>query len=341
MASSLSIQLSPSERQYILDGCADNCRSDGRDREEFRLYTIVSSSSASEETTDPPLILSNGSARLFLSSSGGKAATHILCSIKAELGHPSEERPHQGSLQIHVEDSLAGASSAKRQSEKDRNYLQSILVDVLGPTLLDLDALCILPYHYAFQVNVDVEILSGTAGNLIDACSHVIRAALENTFLPKVIPSSAATNNNNSKDPTGSTSSDLILESDMAQAVVPAGSSVVGVTVTVCLRSAIDNNSQQKKSFLLLLDASLEEESCSYCQVHVAVDTGEDSGEEPVVCALRKTGEGSVPWDLLPEITALAIRAVPKAKNAYKSSIKNALVSGHSKSLLQGQFEIQ
>ena len=350
MASNLSTQLSPSERQYILDGCADNCRNDGRTRQEIRPYTIVTSSETTRDSGStseegyPPLILSNGSARLFLSSSGA-AATHILCSVKAELGHPSEDNPYEGNIQIHVEDSLGGAALSRRQSQEERNYLQAIIAELLAPNLLDLKSLCIMPHHYAFTINIDVEILSGTAGNLIDACGHTIRAALQNTLLPSIVPSSTAASSSTGKEPTGSTSSDLLLDSDIRQATTPAGleRAPVVVTVTVCQRPSSSSSTAANGSFLLLLDASLEEESCSFCQVHVAVDPGDaDDNDnaaksEPEICALRKTGTGSLPWALLPDITALAMTAVPTAKAAFQTSKSTS----ESQGLLQGQFAIQ
>lgn len=350
MASNLSTQISPSERQYILDGCADNCRNDGRTTQEMRPYTIVTSSETDSSGADgqegqPPLILSNGSARLFLSSSG-TAATHILCSVKAELGHPSEDNPYEGNIQIHVEDSLGGAALSRRQSQEERNYLQAIISELLAPNLLDLRSLCIMPHHYAFTINIDVEILSGSAGNLIDCCGHIIRAALQNTLLPSIVPSSTAKNSSTSssstgKEPTGSTSSDLLLDSDIRHAKSPAGleRAPVVVTVTVCQRPP--SSVAAGNSFLLLLDATLEEESCSFCQVHVAVDLGEgaDGGKsEPEICALRKTGAGSLPWALLPDITALAISAVPTANDSFQySKAATAELLGP----LQGQFAIQ
>jgi exosome complex RNA-binding protein Rrp42 (RNase PH superfamily) len=94
----------------------------------------------------------------------------------------------------------------------------------------------------------------------------------------------------------------------------------------------------ESNSYLLLLDASLEEEACSYCQVHVAVDPPGDSNSEPTICALRKTGVGSLPWALLPDITALAFQGVPKAMESYRMA-KSLLSEQHN--LLQEQIAIQ
>mgnify|MGYP005845664037 CR=1 FL=1 len=323
--------LSSSEKQYILDGCYDNCRVDGRTRDEFRLYTIVTSSESSDGSFEghPPLILSNGSARLFFSASG-TTATQILCSVKAELGHPADDRPSEGSIQIHVEDTLAAASSSRKKNEEERNYLQSILSELLAPNLLDLKSLCIIPGLYAWTLNIDIMVLSGTAGNLVDASSHAVRAALQSTLLPLVFPSTAPTSTN--KSATGSSSTDLLLDSDISQAKQPVGleSAPVVITVTVC-------KSPSSAQLLLLLDATLEEEACSHCQVHVAVAPGHDKGEEPVIYALRKTGLGSLPWALLPDITNLAIQSISKSK----SSFRPANLTSASEALLQEQFSVQ
>jgi exosome complex component RRP42 len=279
------------------------------------------------------LILSNGSARLFFSASG-TTATHILCSVKAELGHPADEKPNEGSVQIHVEDTLAAASSSRRKSEEERNYLQSILSELLAPNLLDLESLCIIPGLYAWTLNVDILLLSGSAGNLVDAASHAIRAALQNTMLPLVTPSapSAMPSSKSDGKVTGSTSTDLLLDSDISQARPPTGleNAPVVITVTVC-------KAPSSSKLLLLLDATLEEEACSYCQVHVAVDPGDGKTSEPMIGALRKTGLGSLPWALLPDITSLAIHAVSKSKSAFRQ----ATLTSPSQSLLQEQFSVQ
>lgn len=333
MASILSAQLSDSEKRYLVDGIADDCRIDGRSREEIRPHAIVTNSKATTESGDghPPLVLSNGSARLMLSASGS-AATHILCSVKVELGRPSESNSNQGCVMIHVEDSQASTSQSRRKADEERNYLQSIISELLGENLLDLESLCVIPNYYAFTVNVDVEILSGTAGNLVDACCHTILAALQNTLLPNITPSSTAGSANTASIKEQATS-DLILESDIRQAIIPAGieRAPIVVTVTVCQRS-------ESNSFLLVLDASLEEEACSYCQVHVAVDPPGDS--EPTICSLRKTGSGALPWVLLPDITALAFQGVPKAMESYRIA-KPLQILSQQQSMLQEQVSIQ
>ena len=75
-----------------------------------------------------------------------------------------------------------------------------------------------------------------------------------------------------------------------------------------------------------------------FCQVHVAVAAGSDK-QEPEICALRKTGMGSLPWALLPDITALAISAVPIVQRAFGSGSQST--SSEKLGILQGQFAIQ
>lgn len=342
MATNQTLKLSASERQYILDGIRDNIRADGRSRNQFRQYTIVTGQQSDDSVgrgpqqhrEQPALILSNGSARVFFAS----GATHIICSVKAELSHPSPEKPTMGQFEIHV-DSLTSAAS-RRKTEEDNNHLKSILSALLVTHLLDLEALCIAP-GYAWKLNVDLLVLSGTAANLVDPCSHVIQAALQQTLLPNVSPtiknttsaSIPSTGTIGSISTHGSAQIDLLLESDIAQARPPPGIDKAPIVVTVTVCQAIEPNGLPSK-LSLLLDATVEEQACSYCQVHVAIDANK---VEPTICSLRKTGEASLPFDMLQNIIDFAINSVPKAKEAFQTSVSTLA----SPALLQEQFAIQ
>jgi exosome complex RNA-binding protein Rrp42 (RNase PH superfamily) len=349
----MNMMMSDSDKNYLIDGCADDCRMDGRERDEMRRYTVVTSTTPSvhnnnnNSNTNGPLSFSNGSARLLLSSNS--ASTHLLCSVKVEVGTPSATTPHQGMVLIHVEDCLAAAagSGSRKQAEQDRSTLESLLTQLLSEHVVDLHDLCIVPYQYAFTVHVDVEILAANAGSLPEACSHVIRAALQTTLFPNIVPFSSSSSTTTTPSTTGLSTSDLILDPDISQATFRAArrdhSVVMIVTITVC---------QRGDSFLLLLDASREEEACSSCQVHVTVMTypndNDTKDKEPLICALQKTGQGSLPWALLPDITTMAMNAVPKAMACYKIATTTTTTSStshssqqHQPHILQPQLDIQ
>ena len=125
------VLISSSENQFILEGCRDNCRQDGRSRDEFRSYAIVSSDSnaiASDQhqRLQPPLVLSNGSARLLMST----GETDLVCSVRAELAHPAIDRPNSGVLEIHVD------TTRKSSRNNSLDELESTLSRLLSNHLV-------------------------------------------------------------------------------------------------------------------------------------------------------------------------------------------------------------
>lgn len=267
--------VSSSERNYIIQGCQENCRQDGRSREEFRGYSLVveSSSTELELNQQPPLVLSNGSARVFL----GTGEIHILVSVKAELVVPALNHPDEGTVNVHVD------LMHKRDEE-----LESTLSNLLIPHLVDTKKLCIVPNHYAWSLHLDVLILAASGGSLLDACSQGINAALQNTRLPKVTYTPA----NAGDKPT------LQVDSDISKADHIPGVSGAPVIVTVSMLKC--------PAPVFILDASLEEESCAFAQVHVVL---EQTAGEPTICALHKAGGGSLPFSLLQDLTSFVLKA--------------------------------
>ena len=93
--------ISSSEQKYIVEGCRENCRQDGRSRQEFQSYSTISGGSHKADGMEdqPTLVLSNGSARTFLAT----GETHVLTSVKAELVVPAISHPNSGVIDIHVD----------------------------------------------------------------------------------------------------------------------------------------------------------------------------------------------------------------------------------------------
>jgi exosome complex component RRP42 len=383
MASSLllSTQLSQSEQDFIRQGCRDDCRSDGRTRDEFRSYTIVTGHDATDADNDtnmedangskshqqqqpPPLVLSNGSARLFSSSAGCCNHTHILCSVKAEVVHPAPNQPNQGVVELYVDTlttALGNGNSRSRQRQQTDGWtatLQQLLVE----HLVDLSALVIVPGMYVWRLHVDLYLLQADAGSLLDAASHVMRAALANTLLPSITTTTSATTPNptTAMDKTATTDSsnnnantDLVVDGDVWKARPPPGVERAPILVTVavlkCPTSTATNTSTNTGNqhglpvHVLIVNATLEEEACAYCLVHVAVVTSPEGKQ--TVCACQKTGRGSLPVPLLPEIMATALAATGSAQQQYQiqqpSSQQGQGSAAASYGLLQEQFAMQ
>jgi exosome complex component RRP42 len=141
--------ISSSEQRFILEGCLDHCRQDGRARNQTRPYSIVSGSTSGDNANAngsdnnnnnaaSPLVLSNGSARLLLPT----GETHIICSIKAEIVHPSSLHPQKGVLELAVD--TLNASSRNEE-------LESTLLHLLGDFMVDYQQLCIVPHFYVWR----------------------------------------------------------------------------------------------------------------------------------------------------------------------------------------------
>lgn len=287
--------ISSSEELYILEGCRDNCRVDGRSRNEFRpYYSIVGD-----------FDLSYGSARVFLAT----GEIHVLVSVKAELVVPATERPNEGVVEVHV-DFMHG------YTHRDED-LESTLSDLLVPHLVDTKKLCICEDYFAWKLNIDLFVITSGGGSLLDACSQGIQAALHKTLLPRiaVVPTSEG----------GGDKPTIQVDSDIKSAASVPGVSDVPVVVTVSLL-------KHKKTPILIVDATGEEEACSFAQVHVVLDRGSSSSKEPMICALHKAGGGALPFGLLQDVTSFVLEV---------SASSQVVVSESLHHLLQDNFSIQ
>jgi exosome complex component RRP42 len=372
-----STQLSQSEQDFIRQGCRENCRSDGRTRDEFRSYTIVTGHDATDvdatsmndtsnsstpphqkhhQQQSPPLVLSNGSARLFSSSAGCCNNTHILCSVKAEVVHPAPNEPDKGVVELYVDTlttAIGSGGSSRAVQRKLQDGWTATLQQLLVEHLVDLSALCIVPGQYVWRLHVDLYLLQCDAGSLLDATSHVMRAALANTLLPSITTTTAAAPANTTTTKTASTvetsskdaNTDLVVDGDVWKARPPPGVERAPILVTVAVlkcKSAATSTTNKGPSLpvhVLIVNATLEEEACAYCLVHVAIVTAADGTK--TVCACQKTGRGSLPVPLLPEIIEKALAATGPAVQQYQIQQPSEQQAASSFGLLQEQFAMQ
>ncbi len=165
------VLLSEAERTYILHGIQDDLRVDGRACDSYRYM---------EFETDV-VSNTNGSTRFRL------ANTDILVGIKAEMGEPHPDTPNQGRLEFFV-DCTANATPQfeGRGGEELATQISSMLYRAYDhQQCLDLKSLCVVERQHCWVLYVDVLILE-CGGNLFDAVSMAVKAALYNTKLPAV-----------------------------------------------------------------------------------------------------------------------------------------------------------
>ncbi|XP_078689014.1 exosome complex component RRP42-like [Branchiostoma floridae x Branchiostoma belcheri] len=276
MSSTLGV-LSDAERLFIVHGVQDDLRSDGRACEDYRHVEVE---------TD---VVSNtsGSARLRLGN------TDILVGVKAEMGEPDPGRPKEGKLEFFVDCSANASPEFEGRGGEElaievSNALQRIFN---SKSTLDLTALCIIPGGQCWVLFVDVLVLE-CGGNLFDAVSLAVKAALFNTRIPTVIVTA---------DDEGQQEIEL---SDDPYDVKRLDVDNVPLIVTL-----------SKIGHRHVVDASWEEELCSLARLTVGVT------QKGTIAGLNKEGSGS----LDPESIYEMIESGKKVGVVLNSRLKEAL----------------
>ncbi|KAI8504416.1 Exosome complex component RRP42 [Branchiostoma belcheri] len=276
MSSTLGV-LSDAERLFIVHGVQDDLRSDGRACEDYRHVEVE---------TD---VVSNtsGSARLRLGN------TDILVGVKAEMGEPDPGRPKEGKLEFFVDCSANASPEFEGRGGEElaievSNALQRIFN---SKSTLDLTALCIIPGGQCWVLFVDVLVLE-CGGNLFDAVSLAVKAALYNTRIPTVIVTA---------DDEGQQEIEL---SDDPYDVKRLDVDNVPLIVTL-----------SKIGHRHVVDASWEEELCSLARLTVGVT------QKGTIAGLNKEGSGS----LDPESIYEMIESGKKVGVVLNSRLKEAL----------------
>lgn len=306
--SSGSVLLSVSEQEFIRQGCQADCRADGRAATDFRTYYI--------ETA--PVQLSHGSARLV----DATGSLQMLCSVKAELVKPSSRNPAAGSIDVSVDEHAAASRRKNTLLREHQAALQQRL------QWMDPEKLCVVAGAAVWRLNVDLYLLSTGNAAWLDAASHCIRVALSNTVLPAL----TVADDTDSKNVLDR----LLVDSDIAHAKPVINLEEVPLIVTVHVIQTV-NDSGRHEQQVLVLDATAEEEAVSVSAVHVAVKRLEK--EAATVCAVWKSGSGSLPITLLPACVQAAISAAPVAVQHFK--VQAAPTSSQHMILLQEPLCIQ
>lgn len=160
------ISISSSQRKYIAEGIAQDVRNDGRQRIDYRHFSLKTGVIAH----------ANGSARITLDN------TDIIVTVMLEVGEPDENRPKEGKIVCSVD---CTASAGQEFENKGAQYLNSMLSAQLQKILadsrsIDLEQLCIIPGKRCWIVNIDALVMD-SSGSLLDSISICARAAFSDT----------------------------------------------------------------------------------------------------------------------------------------------------------------
>lgn len=237
------------EKTFILHGVEENFRVDGRSREDYRPMELE---------TD---IVSHafGSARLRL------ANTDVLATVKIEVDTPLPERPNEGKLEFFVDCSANATPDFEGRGGENLavQIANTLSAAYRSPVAFDLKRLCIVKGRKCWKFFVDILILE-CGGNLYDAISLAVKAALWNTQVPSIKKVDIDGNN---------------IELNVSDELFDCKKLNVTnapVMVTVC-----------KIGERCIVDPNLVEEQCSVGSVVVSVSEGKFS-------AILQTGTGSL-----------------------------------------------
>eukprot|EP00455_Lapot_gusevi_P040478 TRINITY_DN4581_c0_g1_i2.p1 TRINITY_DN4581_c0_g1~~TRINITY_DN4581_c0_g1_i2.p1 ORF type:complete len:300 (+),score=22.36 TRINITY_DN4581_c0_g1_i2:87-986(+) len=259
--------ISAAERDYIIEGVNHNVRNDGRSRMDFRHFSVEKGTHLLPNT--------HGAARVKL---GNDLISEVLVGVKAEIAQPEPESPKFGKVKCSV-DCFASVTRDLSQSQAQNftsRLTRIIEKAIIEPNTIPLESLCIIPGKVCWILYIDVLVLS-SGGNLIDAISLAIRAALLTTSLPpvEVVPGESGSEED----------MDFELIDDPYRAT-PVQAQHVPITITL----------SKIGSSYLVADASLEEEQCASCQLSVAVDC------ESLICSVQMNGPGALSFLKMDEV---------------------------------------
>ncbi|XP_052815439.1 exosome complex component RRP42-like [Mya arenaria] len=243
------IHLSDAEKTFTIHGVQDNLREDGRSCEDFRHMEIATN------------VISNtsGSAKVRL------ANTEILVGVKAELGDPDPDKPDRGRLEFFVDCSANATPEFEgRGGEELATEISSMLARAYQcPSCLDMRQLSVVQGKQCWVIYVDVLLLE-CGGNLFDAASIAVKAALFNTCIPTLTVSQDEGH------------VELELSDD------PFDVQRIDVTSAPCIVTL------SKIGHSHIVDASKKEEACCLARLMIGVT---DNG---TVTAMKKEGSGSL-----------------------------------------------
>uniref|UniRef100_A0A8C7HCD9 Exosome component 7 n=1 Tax=Oncorhynchus kisutch TaxID=8019 RepID=A0A8C7HCD9_ONCKI len=258
-----TVQVSEAEKVYILHGVRDDLRVDGRGCEDYRHMEIETDMVSNTD----------GSAKVTLGH------TDVLVGVKAEMGKPRPMVPDE----VHC--CFAWKFEGRGGDELGMELSNTLYKVFNNRYSVDLKSLCISRGEHCWVLYVDVLLLQ-CDGNLFDAISVAIKAALFNTKIPKV---------HISEDEEGGKEIEL---SDDPYDCMRLNVENVPCIVTLC-----------KVGHRHVVDATLQEKACSVASLIISVT------HKGTVTCVRKVGGGSLDPESIFEMTETGKR-VGKALHA-------------------------
>jgi len=270
------LSLSEAEKVYVVHGVSEDVRVDGRTRRDVRPATSLETDIVTH---------ASGSAHLRL------ANTDVLVGVKAELDTPLSEHPDRGRIEFFVD---CSANATPEFEGRGGQALADSLSSTLGRAYntFDTRCLCLLKGSQCWVLYVDILILE-CGGNLSDAVSMAVKAALYTTLVPKVTVTAVDGGEPElelSDDPTDGQRLDVM---DTAP-----------VLITL---NRIGNH--------VVVDATPEEEACTSASLIMGVTP---SG---AVTAVKKTGSGSFHSASVTEAMAAGAEVASEVHAALKEKL--------------------
>ncbi|XP_054442546.1 exosome complex component RRP43 [Pteronotus mesoamericanus] len=157
--------------EYYRRFLKENCRPDGRELGEFRATTV---NVGSIGTAD-------GSALVKLGN------TAVICGVKAELAVPPPDAPDKGYVVPNVDlPPLCSSRFRPGPPGEEAQAASQFIADVVeNSQAVRREDLCIAPGKLAWVLYCDLICLDYD-GNVLDACTFALLAALNNVQLPEV-----------------------------------------------------------------------------------------------------------------------------------------------------------
>ncbi|XP_048135537.1 exosome complex component RRP42-like isoform X2 [Rhodamnia argentea] len=277
--------LSLGEKLFIQGGIAQDLRSDGRKRLTYRPIYV--------ETGIIPQ--ANGSARVRM---GG---TDVIASVKAEIGRPSPVQPNKGKVSIYVDCSPTAAPMFEGRGAEELSTEVSVTLQrcLLGGKSgagagIDLSSLIVVEGKVCWDLYIDGLVVSSD-GNLLDALSAAIKAALSNTGIPRVHVAAEASGED---QPELEISDEEFLQFDTS-----------GVPVIVTLT---------KVGRHYIVDATSEEESETSSAVSVSIN------RKGLICGLTKRGGAGLDPSVILDMISVAKHVSEQLMDRLDSEISAA-----------------